>query len=538
MSAGRIVAAVAAVLLVALVTTRRRRLGLERTAVAVVAALALGVYAAGVLSAVPDPEKAIEDLAHTLGTWTYVLVGGMSFLETGAFIGFLAPGEFTVIVGGVIAGEGEIDVMLLIGITWVAALCGDSVSFGIGRKFGRGFLIEHGPRLRITKDRLAQVERYLDRHGGKTIVIGRFLGFVRPLAPFIAGSSRMRYARFLPYSIVGTGLWGATFCLLGFFFYRSFDQVTAIAGRASVAFAVLVGAIVGGIYAYRRLRHEEERRRLGRWFERQGRRPLLRPLAAVLRPMWRRVVRPAWRLAAPRLRFMWRRLTPGRLGIEFTTAVAVAVAGLYVFVLFTSSLADDPRATASDREVLEILNDLRDPRAVDVAKVVTVLGSAPITGGLVALGALLLVLRRRPAELFALVGGFAAIFAAVHLTKAGIDRPRPSGPLVTIEGSSFPSGHAAYSATYVAFAFIAARVLPGIVSRASLVLASLIAAAVIGLTRIYLHAHYWSDVAGGWALGAGLLATAGAIALLVAHIRQNVRRSPPRRAAPAPAQRG
>ena len=215
----------------------RRRL----IALAVVVAAAIAIYASGVLSEIPDPETVIEDIAEALGSWTYLLVAALAFLETGAFVGLIAPGEFTVILGGVIAGQGEINVVLLLALTWLAAFLGDSTSFAIGARLGRGFLERHGPRVKITSERLTQVESYFEKHGGKTILIGRFIGLVRALAPFIAGSSKMPYRRFAPYSVIGTGLWSATFVLLGFFFWRSFERVAGIAGRATIAFGIVVG---------------------------------------------------------------------------------------------------------------------------------------------------------------------------------------------------------------------------------------------------------------------------------------------------------
>src|SRR5215212_3280781 len=117
-------------------------------------------------------------------------------------------------------------------------------------------------------------------------MIGRLIGLVSELGKFIAGSSKMPYRRFAPYSVIGTGLWSATFVLLGYIFWNSFEKVAGIAGRATLVFGIVVCLIVGGVHAYRRLRDEEERRKLGAWFERQGQKPLLRPLAAVLRPIW------------------------------------------------------------------------------------------------------------------------------------------------------------------------------------------------------------------------------------------------------------
>lgn len=516
MSAGQIAAAVAALALVAVAVRGRRHMGLLLFAAAV-----LGVYASGLLELLPDPEKAIEDVATTLGQWTYLLVGGLAYLETGAFVGLVAPGETAVIAGGVIAGQGEIQLVLLIGIVWGAAVLGDTTSFFIGRRLGRGFLLRHGPRVKITHERLEQVESYFQRHGGKTILIGRFIGLVRALAPFIAGSSRLSYGRFLPYSVLGTGLWAATFCALGFVFWRSFSEVTEIAGRATLAFGIVVGVVVGTVWAYRRLRREEERARVVAWIEGKG----------LLRPVWRRAVSPAWRAARPRLRFAWDRLTPGNLGIEFTTTIAVAVAGLYVFGLYTVVLESGAGLTAGDRFALDLAGDVRPAWAVDVIEVLTDVGASVVTGGLVIVAAALLLWRRKPAEAIALASGFALIWVAVQAAKAGVDRPRPPRSLVETGGASYPSGHAAYATTYVALAVIAGRVLPNLVSRAALVGAMVGVAAFVGLSRIYLRAHYWSDVAGGWGVGAGIFAACGAVALIVTHVRHNGR-------VPAPSDHG
>ena len=99
--------------------------------------------------------------------------------------------------------------------------------------------------MRITPERFAQVEDYFARHGGKTILIGRFLGLVRALAPFIAGSSGMRYRAFLPYSVLGTGLWAATFSLLGYFLAENIDLAEEIASRGIFIFGSVVAIGVG-----------------------------------------------------------------------------------------------------------------------------------------------------------------------------------------------------------------------------------------------------------------------------------------------------
>jgi membrane protein DedA with SNARE-associated domain/membrane-associated phospholipid phosphatase len=520
-SALQIAAAVVAVLIAAGAVWQRGRLSGERKLLAAGIVLALAVYASGLLSALPDPKAIIEDIAQALGAWTYALVGVMAFLETGAFVGLVAPGETVVIAGGVIAGQGEIDLVPLIGLVWTCAVLGDTTSFYLGRRLGRRFLERHGPRVKITPERLTSVEGYFDRHGGKTILIGRFIGLVRALAPFIAGTSGMPFRRFIPFSIVGTGLWATTFCVLGYIFWRSFDQVAHLAGQAIFGFGILVGLIVGIVVAYRR------RAEIRAWVLAHEHHPLIRPLLAVGRPLHRRVLAPVARAIVPELRFLWERLTPGGLGLELTTAVAAAAVGLYVFGLYTILLSGDIGPTPLDRELLDLGDRTRSQAVVDVVEVVTAFGSFAACATVIVTTSIVLAMRGRPAEIVVLVLGFALIYAGVHLTKAGIDRPRPAAPLTSADQSSFPSGHAAYATAWIAAAVVFTRRL-GLVGYATLVTGAIVLAAAIGLSRIYLRVHYWSDVAAGWGLGIGIFATLAAIAMLVQHMRHNDDEGEPR----------
>jgi membrane protein DedA with SNARE-associated domain/membrane-associated phospholipid phosphatase len=467
-----------------------------RIALAVVAVLVIVVIASGLPSKLPDPKTVIEDVALALGPWTYALVGVLAFLETGAFVGLVAPGETVVIAGGVVAGQGEIDLLPLIGLVWACAVLGDTTSFFIGRRLGRGFLERHGPRFRITPERLDRVESYFGRHGGKTILIGRFIGLVRALAPFVAGSSGLAYGRFIPFSIVGCGLWASLFCVLGYLFWRSFDMVARIAGQATLAFGVTAAVIVGGVWLIRRFRRPEERRRVEAWLERHT---LTRRLLVAARA-----------------------LPSGWMGLDLVTALAVAGVGGYSFVLYTVLLSGDPGPTPFDVGSLELARDLYSEAGVDVAKVVTHLGSLPVTGVLVIAAGVLLARHGRLAEAIVLVAGLAIVYAAVHLAKAGVDRPRPSGALVDSSKSSFPSGHAAYSTAWISVA-VALSGAVRLTRRAGVVLGAIAVAAAVGASRIYLRVHYWSDVAGGWALGCGVFALLAAGLLVVAHIRQNDR---------------
>jgi membrane-associated phospholipid phosphatase len=113
----------------------------------------------------------------------------------------------------------------------------------------------------------------------------------------------------------------------------------------------------------------------------------------------------------------------------------------------------------------------------------------------------------------------------VHIAKEAVDRPRPSDALVDTAGQSYPSAHAAYAFAWVAIAVVLTRTLPGLARTTAVIIAALVLAVVIGLTRIYLRAHYLSDVVGGAGLGATIFALCGMTGLVVAFIRHNDHRT-------------
>ena len=111
----------------------RRRLGRHLTVAALVATVLLALLLADTI-ALPRPQQALEEVGAALGAWTYPLVTTMTFLETGAFVGLVAPGDFMLLLGGAIAAQGEVALLPLLGMVWAAAVMGDSTSFWLGRR--------------------------------------------------------------------------------------------------------------------------------------------------------------------------------------------------------------------------------------------------------------------------------------------------------------------------------------------------------------------------------------------------------------------
>jgi membrane protein DedA with SNARE-associated domain/membrane-associated phospholipid phosphatase len=500
-----------AVVLAALLLWRRRRLEPTLLVGGALAAAAAFVYGLGLVHA-PNLEHALTRLGNTLGTWTYALVAVFAFLETGAFVGLVAPGETVILVGGLVAGQGHISIVVLIAIVWLCAMGGDFTSFYLGRRLGRRFLVRHGPKVSITEERLAKVEEFFDRHGGKAIFLGRFVGLVRAIAPFLAGSSGMPLRMFAPYDIVGAGIWGTTYCLLGYVFWQSFDQVLKYAGKGATAIGVAIVVVVAIVWLVRRLRDEAWRARVRARLEREAQHPLLRPLARALVPIARR--------GAPPARFVWHRVRPGDIGLALTTLAAVAAIGAYAFVSLTVAVTAS-QFVPGDLSSLRAADDIRTGWLSHVAAAVTWLGALPVAGGAVAVTVLLSTARRRLLEAFALGVGFGLVVLAVNVAKVAVDRPRPPRSLVITVGQSFPSGHAAYAVWWVAIALALTRVVPGLAGRLALVGAGVGVAVVVALTRIYLRAHYLSDVVAGAGLSAAILSLCGGAALVIGHLRHN-----------------
>jgi undecaprenyl-diphosphatase len=223
------------------------------------ALVAAGVGFAAIVP-IPDLQEASRHLGQALGPYTYAVVGALAFLETGAGIGLIAPGELAVVIGGVAAGQGHVEIAILIALVWACAFAGDVLSFMLGRRLGREFLVVHGPKIKLTRARLERVERYFSDHGGKTIVVGRFIGLVRAVAPLVAGASSMDPRRFLRYSFVAAGAWSAAFSLLGYMCWQSFDRAAAIAREGTLTVCGLVVLALLAVWAGRRVRRRRGER--------------------------------------------------------------------------------------------------------------------------------------------------------------------------------------------------------------------------------------------------------------------------------------
>jgi membrane-associated protein len=151
------------------------------------------------------------------GAWIYLLLFLIVFCETGLVVTPFLPGDSLLFVAGTVAALGGMNVHLLVVLVATAAILGDSLNYALGRYLGaRVFRDDHSRLFR--KEYLDRTNRFFEKHGGKTIIIARFVPIVRTYAPFVAGIGRMQYGRFLFYNIIGAVIWVVSLTYAGYFF--------------------------------------------------------------------------------------------------------------------------------------------------------------------------------------------------------------------------------------------------------------------------------------------------------------------------------
>jgi membrane-associated protein len=161
-------------------------------------------------------DQHLSQIISEYGTWTHLILFLIVFCETGLVITPFLPGDSLLFAAGTFAGLGALDLWLVIVLLIVAAIVGDTVNYWVGAYIGpRAF----GGDIRfLRKDYLDRTHAFYEKHGGKTIILARFIPIIRTFAPFVAGVGAMSYSRFITYNVVGAVLWVALFVLGGYFF--------------------------------------------------------------------------------------------------------------------------------------------------------------------------------------------------------------------------------------------------------------------------------------------------------------------------------
>jgi len=183
----------------------------------------------------------LASLAPVLNQYGYLAVGGFITLED---FGIPVPGETILIAAAVYAGAGKLNIALVMVIGIVAAVIGDNIGYAIGAYGGRRVVERYGKYVLITPERLDKAERFFSKHGGGVVVVARFIEGLRQLNGIIAGTSSMRWQKFVAFNFLGAVLWVGTWSMVGYFAGDHIDVIYAQITRYSLY--VLIGLVVVG----------------------------------------------------------------------------------------------------------------------------------------------------------------------------------------------------------------------------------------------------------------------------------------------------
>jgi len=161
----------------------------------------------------------LEEIIREFGNLSYFVLFAIVFVETGVVIFPFLPGDSLLFASGTLAAAmGAFDMWILIPVFLAAAILGDTMNYHIGHKVGTSIPPNSFLGRVVKKERMEAAEKFFNTHGGKTIVIARFMPFIRTFIPFVAGASKMKYSYFIMYNIVGAVLWVFSCTLLGYYF--------------------------------------------------------------------------------------------------------------------------------------------------------------------------------------------------------------------------------------------------------------------------------------------------------------------------------
>ena len=162
-------------------------------------------------------DRHLSAIIQQFGAWTYAILFAVIFIETGLVVMPFLPGDSLLFAAGTFAALGALDVRLLIALLAVAAVVGDTVNYWIGHRVGEKAFSREDARF-FKKEYLDRTHAFYEKHGGKTIIIARFVPIIRTFAPFVAGIGKMSYGRFLSFNVIGGVGWVVLLVGTGYFF--------------------------------------------------------------------------------------------------------------------------------------------------------------------------------------------------------------------------------------------------------------------------------------------------------------------------------
>jgi undecaprenyl-diphosphatase len=399
-------------------------------------------------------------------------------------LGIPLPGETVLVTAGAFAALGHLSIGWVIATAAIGGIVGDAAGYWIGRLGGLPLLKRYGSVVHFNDEKLNRVRSFFNRHGPKTVFLGRFIALLRTWAALLAGTAEMPYGVFTFYNVMGGITWAALFGTLGYIFGQSLPLLERYIGQASLAAVLLVALVVSLAIGWR-------------WFN-ANRDSLTDRVGHYWKLFRDRHPRTAGFIAA--------RFARGEyLGLHLTVGFLISLAALWIFAGVTEDVVHHDPLTTFDLAVTKWIRAHTTPLGDRIFTVVSLIGSPIVMAAVGTIGAILIIVRRKWLVLAAWIAGFMGAGALSYVLKIVIQRPRPVGASAFLHGEtfSFPSGHALGSLVgYGMLAYvIGSNWIESRRGRLRLAIATAVLVIAIGVSRLYLGVHYFSDVVGGYAVG-------------------------------------
>lgn len=433
----------------------------------------------------------LDVVSQWVAHYGYVLVAIFLLVEAA---GVPVPGETALVTAAALAGRGTLSIVGVIIAGCVGTISGGHVGYWIGARGGTAFIHRHGKWIGLNESRLAKTHKFFAQHGAKTVLLGRFVAFIRSFVGIFAGISEMSHATFALYNALGGTIWVVAFSALGYLFGRNLPKLVHYIGRVSLLAAIFIALVAGIVFLWRWFARNrtEVVASLDETFERHGTTPRMSDMREHHPVAWR---------------FLSGRFAQGEyLALHLVIGFVVSLAVIGIFASITEGLVDSSPLTRFDVVVADRLRQSLAPEAIRIFEFLSSVGGRGAMTLLLFGGGVIYAVRREGIAL----AGWCAAFVGGSLLDASLRfvvrrSELPFADVVLLDwGTGLASGHAL--GVLVGFGMLAYLVCGFIKNPAGRTLIITIATALVAaitVSRLYLGQHYISDASAG--LAAGLL---------------------------------
>lgn len=380
----------------------------------------------------------------SLGSYFFIML--IALLESIPMFGFFVPGQIVAVTAGLLAKIGSLDILAVFAVLSIGAIAGDLIGYFLGEKYGVNLITKYGKYFFIKKENFDKTRELINNHTGKTIIIGRFNSVTRAFSPFAAGVANIPFSKFIFYDILGGLTWAISFSMLGYIFGHNYKTITNYLGEF-VIIAMIIGGVI--IYLYKKINKKR--------------------------------------------RIFYRR---------HLYILLINLFSLYVFFKMIENFVDGKMLLNLDLWISQHINTLGNGFLNNLMVLITNIGSTLFIS--ISTFALLIFFvsknkwRYSVLLLLSILGGKLLGSA----TKIIIARQRPADSLILVDGYSLPSGHALMSIIFFSILiYYFKNHVQKTATKYFLIITSTLLILSIGFSRIYLNAHWFTDVIAGFSLG-------------------------------------